>query len=141
HLHGHDGPLPIRRQQRNTWSPLANAFADAARQAGFADMEDMNADFADGHGALPLSRHERARASAGLCYLSASVRRRPNLQVLAGHEVLRLCVEGQAVSGALARDTHQRTVAFKAQRTILTAGAIFSPWLLMRSGIGPGAQL
>ena len=81
-LHGTDGPIPIRRQQPGDWSPLASAVHTAAGKLGFAEIDDMNADFRDGHCALPISRYQDSRASGAICYLTADVRRRPNLLVV-----------------------------------------------------------
>ncbi len=140
-LHGSGGPLPISRQARADWSPLARAMENAAHEAGYGDVEDMNADFSDGHCVLPLSRFAKARASAGLCYLDGAVRARANLRVETGVTVGRLTGEGRNVSGAEAvrRDGSRFRIA--ARETIVTAGAVMTPALLMRSGIGPGAAL
>src|SRR5690606_27257543 len=62
-MHGDGGPLPIRRQGREEWSPLALAMQDVAHGDGLPDIADMNADFGDGHCILPISRHEDRRAS------------------------------------------------------------------------------
>src|SRR5437870_3647765 len=57
--HGHDGPVPIRREPPTAWSPLAHAVRAAATHRGFPHIEDANADFRDGHCTLPNSRFER----------------------------------------------------------------------------------
>ncbi|RKK03347.1 hypothetical protein D6Z83_15000 [Pseudoroseomonas wenyumeiae] len=55
-------------------------------------------------------------------------------------EVLRLEVESTRVTGCLLRLGGEE-VTVRARETILAAGAIWSPVLLMRSGIGPAAAL
>lgn len=79
--HGADGPLPIRRERPDMRGPVARTIHQAALRRGWADIADMNGDFGDGHCALPVTREEHSRASAGLHYLTASVRARPNLEV------------------------------------------------------------
>ena len=140
-LHGSEGPLPIRREREDAWGPVARAIHQATRQRGWADIADMNADFADGHCALPLSREENARASAGLHYLTASVRGRTNLDVRGDCTVERLVVEGNRVAGVKAAEKDRPRETIRARTTIVTAGALRSPVLLMRSGIGPATQL
>lgn len=140
-FHGDDGPIPIRRQQRRDWSPFAKAVEGAAARLGFAQIDDMNADFRDGHCLLPISRFETSRASAGICYLDAAVRARRNLRLMTDATASRLIVEDRKVTGVRAVTSDGRESAFQANETIITAGALQTPLLLMRSGIGPGAHL
>lgn len=142
HMHGDSGPLPIRRQHRSEWSPLALAMQRVANADGLADVADMNAEFGNGHCVLPISRHEDRRASAGLDYLTTAVRARPNLQIMTETMVERLKVEGNRVVGAsLRRNRSDSRLVVRAGHTVLTAGAIYSPALLQRSGIGDGEML
>ena len=141
-LHGRDGPIPIRRLPSAQWSPLAQAMHGAANLLGFPAVEDMNADFRDGHCTLPISRYSSTRASAGLCYLNEPVRARRNLSIIAHATAERLVVEASRVVGALVRREGQtQAVRIDARETLVCAGAIHSPAILMRSGIGPGKHL
>jgi 5-(hydroxymethyl)furfural/furfural oxidase len=140
-MHGNDGPVPIRRESAADWQPLARAVAAAAGAAGFAQIDDMNAVFGDGHCSLPISRFETSRASAGLCYLDDATRHRPNLTILSQTEARRLLVEGAQVAGALVLRDNGSLVPIRARRTVVTAGALRTPALLLRSGIGPGDAL
>ena len=139
--HGHDGPVPIRREPPTAWSPLAHAVRAAATHRGFPHIEDANADFRDGHCTLPNSRFERSRASGSCCYLDARVRRRSNLRILCNHTVRRLAFEGSRAVGAEVTKADGSAVIFRAREVILTAGALRTPVLLMRSGIGPAEHL
>lgn len=143
-LHGSDGPVPIRRQAVAEWSPLARAFREAAHARGFTDIEDMNGDFADGHCTLPVSRSEHRRGSAGLCYLTAQVRARPNLQVVTDTQVAALVFDAAQplrVVGARVRDAQGNEREILAREVLVCSGALRSPELLMRSGIGDGMAL
>ena len=139
--HGHDGPLPIRREPEAAWSPLARAVRCTAARQGLAQIEDMNADFGDGHCVLPISRYETRRAGAGLCYLTATVRARPNLRVLTGLTATRLLFGADRVCGIEAARADRSVARLEARETIVATGALRSPVLLMRSGIGPADHL
>ena len=139
-LHGSNGPLPIRRIARDRWPPQANAVAAWAEARGLPFIEDMNADFRDGLGAAPMCRQENGRASASFVYLDAAARRRSNLQVAANAHATQILFEGTRAVGVRAL-VDGATQEFRAREIIVTCGAIFSPALLQRSGIGAAAQL
>jgi 5-(hydroxymethyl)furfural/furfural oxidase len=139
--HGQSGPVPIRRQALRDWSPFARAVQSAAARRGFVDIPDMNAEFGDGHCVLPVSRFEDRRASSGICYLTNEVRRRKNLTLMTRVTVTRLMLDNGRVLGVEAIREDGSVVLLKARETIVTAGALRTPVLLMRSGIGPGTQL
>jgi 5-(hydroxymethyl)furfural/furfural oxidase len=146
-LHGRGGPVPIRREPCAAWSPLALAFQAAALDSGFAHVADMNAVFGDGHCALPISRFDGHRGSAGICYLDAATRARPNLQVMTHCQVTGLLLADPApgepprVIGVQLLDAQGQRLSMKARRVIVAAGALRTPELLLRSGIGPVEDL
>ena len=94
--HGKDGPLPIRRVPRATWPPQVHAIGAYARAHGIPFIDDMNADFRDGFGALPMCRQENGRASSAFVYLDAAARRRANLTVAANAQVVKITVRRRA---------------------------------------------
>jgi 5-(hydroxymethyl)furfural/furfural oxidase len=103
-------------------------------------VADMNGDFRDGHGSLPMSNTAERRASAAICYLDAGVRARKNLTIASAATVTGLLFEGKrAVGVASVVDGERRE--FRGADIILSAGAVHSPALLMRAGIGPGGDL
>jgi 5-(hydroxymethyl)furfural/furfural oxidase len=140
-LHGGAGPIPIRREPPERWSPMARAVHAAAARRQMADVQDMNGDFRDGHCVLPISRYEQSRASAGICYLSAEVRARANLRIVTDFTATRLRLEGNRVASVSGERPDHSAASFAAKETIVTAGALQSPVFLMRSGIGPGSHL
>ena len=95
----------------------------------------------DGVFAIPASVTEAGRVSSASAYLTPAVRRRPNLRILAEAEVTRIQFEGQTAVGALVRRADGSMETIRARETIVSAGAIHSPALLMKSGVGPAAQL
>lgn len=140
-LHGREGPIQIRRQSREEWTPFTLALDRVAKRHGWSTIADANGDFADGHCVAPISRTETRRSSAGLDYLSTQVRQRPNLRVIANAEVTRLITEGSRVIGVEVTMDDGSNLSHNAENTIVCAGALRSPTLLMHSGIGPSAQL
>src|SRR5262245_45114904 len=138
--HGVSGPIPIRRVARESWTALARGAHSYAQMRQLPFIADMNADFRDGYCSLPMSNSEVRRASAAICYLDAAVRRRKNLSIVASANVAHLLFDGRRVSGVRSIvDGEERD--FCGREVILCAGAIFSPTLLMRSGIGPEGHL
>jgi len=139
-LHGDRGPIPIRRTPREQWPPLSRAVGRYFGERQFSHIADMNGDFRDGVGSLPMSNTPTRRASTAICYLDAAVRARPNLTIITSAPVTRFLFDGRRVSGVAAivdgtsRDFHGMEI-------VLCGGAIHSPAFLLRAGIGPAAEL
>ena len=139
-MHGRSGPVPIRRTSPDDWAPLSKAVHAFAQERQIPFIADMNADFRDGYGAVPMSNWPDKRASAAICYLDPSVRARGNLTIVNGATVTALLFEGRRVTGVTARvDGEARQ--FNAREIILSTGGVHSPAFLMRSGIGPAGHL
>ena len=140
-MHGGDGPIPIRREPIARWSALARAVQDETQRLGWPNVADLNGDFRDGHCIMPNSRYESTRASGGICYLTPEVRRRPNLTILTDSTVTGLAMETRRVAGVSVRRPDGSQTAYRARETLVAAGALRSPALLMRAGIGPAEHL
>src|ERR1700719_195195 len=80
-LHGASGPTPIRRTPPAEWAPLSHAMQQYATERQMPHVGDMNGDFRDGYGSLPMSNTVERRASAAICYLDATVPARPHLAI------------------------------------------------------------
>jgi len=139
-LHGSDGPIPIHRIARERWPRFSTATGEALEALGFRDICDQNGRFEDGWFPQTISNDGKSRVSASRGYLDASVRARPNLAILAGTQVEALVAEGARIAGIEA-SKDGRTIRIPARRTIVAAGAVHSPALLLRAGIGPGGDL
>jgi choline dehydrogenase len=142
-LHGSDGPLTIRRWAQADLIPIQQAFLAAARECGFGWTDDHNDPESTGIGAFPMNRDGDIRLSTALTYMAQS-RSRPNLTVAGDARVDRLVLEpgaaGVRVSGVdITSGGRHSTVT--AERVIVTAGALASPALLARSGVGPAGEL
>ena len=139
--HGDRGPIPIMRRPRSTWPAFAEAFAKAAEKRGFVFSPDLNAEDTDGVFEMPFSNDGNVRASSASAYLTAEVRRRPNLGILTNTEITALKMDGRRVVGVSGRRSDASVFDIAAARVVVSAGAIYSPTLLLRSGIGPGGEL
>ena len=139
-LHGRDGPVPIRRTKLEDWAPLSKAIYAFAQERQIPFIADMNADFRDGYGAVPMSNWPHKRASAAICYLDAGVRARSNLTIVNGATATGLVFEGRRVAGVSAR-IGGNAQEFRAREVILSAGGVHSPVFLLRSGIGAAGHL
>ena len=139
-LHGKDGPVPIRRTKPDDWAPLSKAVHVYAQERQIPFIADMNADFRDGYGAVPMSNWPNKRASAAICYLDAPVRARRNLTIINGATATGFVFEGRRVTDVVAR-INGEDKQFSAREIILALGGIHSPAFLMRAGIGPAAHL
>ncbi|PVX85905.1 GMC family oxidoreductase [Paraburkholderia unamae] len=137
-MHGDKGPVTIRRHAPWTWPLFSSAMADVLRARGYESVADLNGSFEDGVGAVPMSNLPYRRISAAVAYLDAAVRARPNLHILAATLVERVELTGKRVSGVTV-STPQGKRFIAARHVVAAAGAIHSPALLQRSGIGePG---
>lgn len=140
-LHGRGGgPVAIRRIEAVEWPSYIRAMQRAAQELGYPLLPDINGTEADGFFGIPLSQDGGSRVSSASAYLPPEVRRRPNLRVMANTEAMRVEFEGRRAVGVAAAQ-RGATVFVRAREVILSAGAVQSPVLLMRSGIGDADAL
>lgn len=142
-LHGRDGPLPIRRARPDQLSPFVAATMRALDAQGHPAGDDQNGPWRDGVyvGTTAIS-DDGERVPVSVAYLTPAVRARPNLTVRTGLLAERVLFEGRrAVGAVLAPLAGGLPETIHADHVVVAAGAIHSPALLMRSGVGPGAAL
>ncbi|MGA9314987.1 MAG: GMC family oxidoreductase N-terminal domain-containing protein [Solirubrobacteraceae bacterium] len=136
--HGRGGPVRVSAQQG--WAnPLTEAFLDAAEQVGLANIEDLDNPGKGGAGRYFVTVRDGQRASAATAYL-ANAQLRPNLEIRTGVLAQRLLTDGEFVRG-VEISAKRRVERIYADAVILCAGAIGSPTLLLRSGIGPADEI
>lgn len=140
-FHGSDGPQTIGRIPAEAMSPFVRAVASVLGDRGFPLRDDQNGEWDEGIFRTAVSMDENGdRAPVAMTYLSSEVRARANLTILTDTKVERLVLEGNRAIGVdvLRSGAKERLLAHE---TVVCAGAIHSPVLLMRSGIGPRARL
>ncbi|MGA8599939.1 MAG: GMC family oxidoreductase, partial [Beijerinckiaceae bacterium] len=133
-------PIPILRVPREKWPPFDRALAEAAARRGVPSLARFEAGV-EGVSAVPITSAGSVRACGANVYLNAEVRRRPNLAIFTDTDVKRLIFRDRRIAGAEILRRGGRATRIEAPRVVLTAGAIHSPALLMRSGIGPTVDL
>ena len=137
-LHGTGGPLSI--MSRYELAPVHEAFIAAAQEIGVAHNPDYNTGVLDGVAQMQLTIRDGKRHSAAVAYLRPVIDA-PNLRVLTGAHAHRLLLDGTRCTGvAFAHDGELHSARAGAE-VIVSAGAIESPALLLRSGIGPAGEL
>jgi choline dehydrogenase-like flavoprotein len=135
--HGDSGPLHLIRPADP--HPITRAYMAAGEERGFAPTEDHNGPRMTGPCTNTLTIKDGRRQTIADAYLTPA-RSRPNLTLLAQTEVQSLIVENSRCTGIRASTT-DGPATFSAGQVIVATGAIASPCLLLRSGIGPADEL
>lgn len=135
---GEDGEQHV--SMFNVPHPLTDSFIEAAGQCGFQFNPDYNGAQQEGAAYVQVSQKRGRRSSAARAFL-APARNRRNLTILTGATARRIVIANGRASGVeLHRKGRVETVSAH-REVILAAGALASPGLLMRSGVGPAAHL
>ena len=139
HYHGTAGELGVSDIGAEC-HPLVERFTDGAGQLGLPLNSDFNGATQEGLGRYQFNISEGWRSSAASAFLRP-IRNRKNLTVLTKTQVLQLEIAGRKVTGVtVRRDGVNRTIVVR-RETILCAGAINTPQIMMLSGLGPAAEL
>ena len=139
-FHGKEGPIPIHRTFPPDWGGLTLAMREASASKGIQFFPDCHAEFGDGCFPHPRSNAYGHRVSAALGYLDGATRIRPNLHIRDHAFVEALLFEGARATGLRVR-RHGKSEEIHARTIIVSCGALHSPALLMRAGIGPAEEL
>ena len=138
-FHGKGGPIPIVRWRDEELAPLQKAYQDACLALGYPPSTDHNVPGTTGVGSWAMNRTGALRISTAIGYL-APARHRLNLTIRPGCLVDKVLFEGARAIGVELESGGERQRVF-AREIILAAGALHSPPILLRSGVGPRAQL
>jgi choline dehydrogenase len=138
--HGQEGPVPIRRHPPSELVPWQAAFLEACVELGFPTCDDSNDPTKTGAGPHAMNKIDGQRVSAARAYLRREVRARDNLEIRANTLVRRVRFRGRVAIGVeVERFGAVRELA--ADRVVLAGGAIATPGILLRSGIGPADEV
>ncbi|MFM1816790.1 MAG: hypothetical protein RLZ98_3485, partial [Pseudomonadota bacterium] len=116
--------------------PVLDAWLAAAEQAGYPRVANFNLPGAEGVGAFMLSQQAGMRIGAAKAFLGSLVKRK-NLSIVTQALVDRIRISDGRATGVLIRRNGFPMSIGARREVILTAGAVGSPMILMRSGIGP----
>ena len=136
--HGDSGPLPVLREVER--APWQDVFVEACLEAGYPESPDSNRPGDYGVGPHAVNRVDGRRISAAEAWLTPEVRAREGLRLRANTEVHRVVFDRRQVTGVevwSGKELHR----IETSRVVLCAGAIKTPELLLRSGVGTKAEL
>lgn len=136
-LHGTSGPIPIRRYRDDELTPFQRAAMRGCAALGYPFCPDHNNPTTTGWGPHPMNKQGRLRMGVLLTYL-AQARRRPNLTIRPRTLVRRVVIREGRVAG-LEVETDGASETITCRKVVLCGGAIQTPGMLVRSGIGPRA--
>ncbi|GAA4655718.1 GMC family oxidoreductase [Arthrobacter cryoconiti] len=135
--HGGSGLLDV--VQDFARNPIQEDMLAGAQEIGIAFNEDYNSGSVEGVSRMQLNVRDGKRFNTWHAYLKP-VAEHPNLTLLTGAHVRRLLIADGHVTGVEFDHKGSRQM-IQAGETILSAGAINTPEILLRSGIGPAAEL
>lgn len=138
--HGMDGPIPVYRAPKEKWGPVDRAFCDASLALGYGWTDDGNAPDATGVSPYAINNRNGIRVSTYDGYLDPVRDSRPNLTIVGDSVVRRVSFEGRRATGVVVA-APGGDISYQARQTIVAAGSVHSPGVLVRSGIGKADEL
>jgi len=126
------GCHPIARTKIEDAGKIQRAFVNGAIECGFQPVADLNATGAEGAGPSPVCRRGNHRISAANTYIDP-IRGQDNFTLWSEKPVERLALSGNKAIGVFLEDGQYVPASHE---VVVSAGAIFTPALLQRSGIG-----
>lgn len=136
--HGTQGELLVDRPRDP--NPLSEIYIRAGEHIGLRRNDDFNGGSLEGVGLYNVTQKDAKRLSSYRAFVHP-VRDRANLTVLTGCQVGRLLLDGSRVTGLELQQGGQWRTLHCDRETILCAGALGSPHILLNSGIGPKDEL
>ncbi|BCQ32912.1 MULTISPECIES: choline dehydrogenase [Erwinia] len=138
--HGDCGPVSVTTPKHDN-NVLYHAMVEAGVQAGYPRTDDLNGYQQEGFGPMDrtVTPHGR-RASTARGYLDMA-RQRPNLTIEIHAVTDRILFENKRATGVAWLQKEIPHSARARREVLLCAGAIASPQILQRSGVGPGELL
>ena len=135
---GKSGPLNITHGKRD--NPLHNAFVKATEQAGYTYTEDYNGFRQEGFGPADMNVWKGSRFSTAKAYLKPALAKK-NVHLITKVLVDRIIFSEDKAKGVEVFHKGQKKIFNANIGVVLSAGAINSPTILQRSGIGEGNDL
>nr|WP_211162029.1 choline dehydrogenase [Aromatoleum petrolei] len=140
--HGADGPLSVATPKPGN-NPLFEAMVEAGVQAGFLRTGDLNGYRQEGFGPMDRTVTPQGRRSSTARGYLDQARERANLAIVTHALTDRILFSGKRATGVayLQGDSSEPLTVHARREVLLCAGAIASPQILQRSGVGPAPLL
>ena len=135
---GKSGPLNITHGKRD--NPLHNAFVKATEQAGYTYTEDYNGFRQEGFGPADMNVWKGSRFSTAKAYLKPALAKK-NVHLITKVLVDKIIFSEDKAKGVEVFHQGQKKIFNANIGVVLSAGAINSPTILQRSGIGDANDL
>lgn len=136
---GGSGPIKVTRPQ--PIDPVSELFLTACSEVtGCGITDDYNAGKQEGVGLFQASCSDGLRQSTSECYLHPNIGR-SNLDVVSGALVDKLVIENGRCVGVTYRKKGKEHTARATSEVVVCGGAVGTPLILQRSGIGSAALL
>lgn len=136
--HGTSGPLGVANVRAR--NPLTKQFLEAARSENILPCGDFNGQDGVGAGYRQITQSLGKRASSAAAFL-APVKNRKNLSIITDALADRVLFEGRRATAVRVLLGGEERAVHARREVILSAGAIGSPHILLRSGVGDAVQL
>lgn len=138
--HGDSGPVSVTTPKHDN-NVLFHAMVEAGVEAGYPRTDDLNGYQQEGFGPMDRTVTPRGRrASTARGYLDQA-RKRPNLTIEVHAVTDRILFDNKRATGVTWLKKEVPQTAHARREVLLCAGAIASPQILQRSGVGPGELL
>lgn len=140
--HGGEGPVSVTTPKHGN-NPLFHAMVEAGVQAGYPRTDDLNGYQQEGFGPMDRTVTPKGRRSSTARGYLDQARARPNLTIVTHALTDRILFSAKRAIGTtyLVGDSNTPHIANARREVLLCSGAIASPQILQRSGVGPAALL
>jgi choline dehydrogenase len=140
--HGGEGPVSVTTPKPGN-NELFEAMISAGVQAGYPRTEDLNGFQQEGFGPMDRTVTPKGRRSSTARGYLDQAKTRPNLTIVTHATTDRVLFSGLRAIGVsyLVGSSDEPEIAYASREVLLSAGAIASPQILQRSGVGPSGLL
>ncbi|WON77365.1 choline dehydrogenase [Serratia sp. UGAL515B_01] len=138
--HGDNGPVSVTTPKPDN-NVLFHAMVEAGVQAGYPRTDDLNGYQQEGFGPMDRTVTPRGRRSSTARGYLDQARSRKNLTIEVHAVTDRILFDNHSAIGVAWLQKGEKQQARARREVLLCAGAIASPQILQRSGVGPGELL
>lgn len=138
--HGDSGPVSVTTPKTGN-NVLFRAMIEAGVQAGYPELDDLNGYRQEGFGPMDRTVTKKGRRSSTARGYLDQARGRANLTIVTHALADRILFNGKRAEGVAWLRKDQPEEARARREVVVCSGAIASPQLLQRSGVGPASLL